>query len=205
MCPSCDALYLRSCDVAKALQQPETIIGRLFNKQKEEGTGLVADLISELDERLLPNALDDPAEYQFFRHHKMVQFLQYCLANHLRKIDGSSADMMWMRKNFGTPPYLQLPASKSRIIFLFRASSWKWAVSKKGLRMTECLLCDTELSSDHVLFSCSYFKVQRTKIEQRLHSRDIRGLFEYEDLVWELYDLCFAIFSFYSDPFWHAR
>jgi exonuclease III len=169
-CAKCDALFLAAVQIAQAGGSKNKIWEALVEdlKSRRSEAGWFEVVTSELVKRgLLREVLAEGRDFRADRRKYGVVFAQFCFHEHCNALNGSSADLIRLQRNFGIMPFLfRTHPEESRFLLSFLLSCWRFLNSSQCQNYPRiCETCDQENSSDHVLFDCVLFSLIRDDFE----------------------------------------
>jgi hypothetical protein len=154
-CASCDAFYLGAVHIARGLLNTGSVWGKTLRHCGNQNRW-----VEVMRERLdimgmLSEVYDTPALFLETRKEKAVNFNQWCHYNHLVFANGTSADLLRVRRPYGImPAVLSLPSFQSRKILVLLLSVWRWSLNGASDYPEYCVDCDNLVNSYHLLFEC---------------------------------------------------
>ncbi len=169
-CAMCDALFLATIQLAGA-----------SSTRNELWKGVVSDLRSGQKKSRWFKVVSDAMTARGFIHRVFengadvvanrrlvgINFAQYCFHHHLNRPTRTSADDFREVKPFGVYPFLfKAPPEIARFLFSFVLCNWRWLDRGKCRNYPrQCVRCQTENTSWHILFQCPIFVTERALFE----------------------------------------
>ncbi len=167
-CASCDAYYLATVQLTRALTSPTSVWGRVL---ATAWTDNAISWVRNLRTRLRLMGIEDevirsPGSFLSNRRDWGITFSKWCHERHLRIANGSSADLFRVERPFGMYPFLfDLPVARVRTALTFLLSCWKWSFGFRNVS-EYCSECDCLINSSHLLFRCIHTQAIRDDFQR---------------------------------------
>ncbi len=171
-CASCDAHYLAAVHLARGLMSPTSVWGRVVNAAWQLDS---VPWVRNLKSRLMlmgvrDEILRDPASFLGQRRDWGRRFSEWCHANHLVFVNGTSADYFRYERSFGMYPFIFDPnVGRVRSALTLLLSCWRWASDLRNIP-EYCVECDCLVNAPHLLFRCIHTERFRSQFQRQTGS-----------------------------------